>query len=340
MTDYSFFNNKKITVTGGVGFIGSCLVRTLLNETNCEVRIIDKFGVGSNPEALGDDHKHRYKIAPINLADTDKVLRDCAYFQPEIIIHLAAESHVDRSITGPASFVESNVVGTFSILEAARRLWEGIDAEAKQAFRFHHVSTDEVFGSLRDSGYFNEKSSYRPSSPYSATKAASDHLALAWHHTYGLHVTISNCSNNFGPWQADEKLIPTVIRSVMRGEPVKLYGDGSNIRDWLYVQDHVDAILRCVESGQAGETYCVGAHCERSNVQIVLQIFDIMSKLDRSLTQDKMTIIYSNDRPGHDYRYAIDPEKIQSQLNWYAKFKFDDALEDTVKWYMQHYSPS
>lgn len=328
---------KKILITGGLGFIGSCLVRNLLERTDDTLCIIDKLGPGSNLKAIGLAQSHRRIIHPVDLVDTEKVFRICDRFQPDVIFHLAAESHVDRSITGPASFVRSNVTGTFSILEAARRVYSALPAERRGSFRFHHVSTDEVFGSLRDEGYFNELSFYKPSSPYSATKAASDMLVRAWHHTYGLPVTISNCSNNFGPWQADEKLIPTIIRSVMKGDAVTLYGDGSNVRDWLYVEDHVEALLSCVETGKIGETYCVGARSELSNVQIVFKIFEIMARLDPDLVGSKMDIVYGTDRLGHDYRYAIDPSKIETQLGWAPRFKFDAALEETVRWYMELY---
>jgi dTDP-glucose 4,6-dehydratase len=333
-----FFNKKKILVTGGLGFIGSCLVRNLLERTDATLRIIDKLGPGSNLDSVKSDQVHRYKIHPVDLAHTEKVFVICDKFEPDIIIHLAAESHVDRSISGPSAFVESNVVGTFSILEAARRVYSALPAESRGDFRFHHVSTDEVYGSLTDEGYFTEESPYKPSSPYSATKAASDLLVLAWNKTYGLPVTISNCSNNFGPWQADEKLIPTIVRCIVNGESVPVYGDGGNVRDWLFVEDHVEAILACVERGETGETYCVGARCERSNIQVILKIFDIMSKEDRPRVDSKMIIKYVEDRLGHDYRYSIEPSKIETQLRWFPQGKFEDALEETVRWYVNLYT--
>lgn len=334
----SYFNGKKVLVTGGLGFIGSCVVRTLLEESTADIQIIDKFGVGSNLKSLNLQYGHRYKISPLDLAWTDKVIQTSLSFDPEIIIHLAAESHVDRSISGPATFVVSNVTGTFSILEAARRCYENSKGFSQRNFKFHHVSTDEVFGSLDSGGSFNESSPYDPRSPYSATKAASDHLVRAWHHTYGLPVTISNCSNNYGPWQADEKLIPTAIRSILDNKPVQLYGDGSNVRDWLYVQDHVDAILACVERGKIGSTYCVGTRCERSNVDLVYDIFSIFKSLDTDYSNRAMSINYIKDRPGHDFRYSIDPSKIETELNWSPRFEYSAALRDTVDWYIKQYS--
>lgn len=334
----SYFNGKKVLVTGGLGFIGSCVVRTLLEESTADIQIIDKFGVGSNLKSLNLQYGHRYKISPLDLAWTDKVIQTSLSFDPEIIIHLAAESHVDRSISGPATFVASNVTGTFSILEAARRCYENSKGFSQRNFKFHHVSTDEVFGSLDSGGSFNESSPYDPRSPYSATKAASDHLVRAWHHTYGLPVTISNCSNNYGPWQADEKLIPTAIRSILDNKPVQLYGDGSNVRDWLYVQDHVDAILACVERGKIGSTYCVGTRCERSNVDLVYDIFNIFKSLDNDYSNRAMSINYIKDRPGHDFRYSIDPLKIEEELNWSPRFEYSAALRDTVDWYIKQYS--
>lgn len=334
----SYFNGKKVLVTGGLGFIGSCVVRTLLEESTADIQIIDKFGVGSNLKSLNLQYGHRYKISPLDLAWTDKVIQTSLSFDPEIIIHLAAESHVDRSISGPATFVVSNVTGTFSILEAARRCYENSKGFSQRNFKFHHVSTDEVFGSLDSGGSFNESSPYDPRSPYSATKAASDHLVRAWHHTYGLPVTISNCSNNYGPWQADEKLIPTAIRSILDNKPVQLYGDGSNVRDWLYVQDHVDAILACVERGKIGSTYCVGTRCERSNVDLVYDIFSIFKSLDTDYSNRAMSINYIKDRPGHDFRYSIDPSKIETDLNWSPRFEYSAALRDTVDWYIKQYS--
>lgn len=337
----SYFDGKKVLVTGGLGFIGSCVVRTLLEESTAEIKIIDKLGIGSNVHSLNLRYSDRYRIAPLDLVHTEKVVDLCSLFDPDIIIHLAAESHVDRSISGPTAFVASNVTGTFSILEAARRCYENKKDSEKEFFRFHHVSTDEVFGSLGPTGSFSETSPYNPNSPYSATKAASDHLVRAWHHTYGLPVTISNCSNNYGPWQADEKFIPTIVRSVLNNEPVKLYGTGLNIRDWLFVRDHVDAILACVEHGMIGSTYCVGARCEKNNLEIVNDIFNMFNvfKLLGGRYVDKsVSIEFVEDRAGHDFRYSIDPTKINAELGWAPRFGYTEALHLTVRWYIDHYN--
>jgi len=332
--NYSHFDNKRVLITGGTGFIGSCLVRTLVQHTNASLLVLDKLGHGSNLKAIP---RNVCDVIQTDLYFTDSVIDECEFFSPDIIIHLAAESHVDRSIDGPADFIDSNVKGTFSILEAARRVYEKMDDSRKESFRFHHVSTDEVYGSLQATGKFSEASPYAPNSPYSASKAASDHLVRSWHHTYGLPVTTSNCSNNYGPWQADEKLIPTVIRSAVEKGIVSLYGTGSNVRDWLYVQDHVDAILTCVERGTVGETYCVGAECEKTNVDITFDIFDAMGELSSVLNTRTKGVQFVSDRPGHDFRYSIDPTKIKTELGWSPRYKYEDSLKRTVKWYLDFY---
>ena len=332
--NYSHFDNKRVLITGGAGFIGSCLVRTLVQHTNASLLVLDKLGHGSNLKAIP---RNVCDVIQTDLYFTDSVIDECEFFSPDIIIHLAAESHVDRSIDGPADFIDSNVKGTFSILEAARRVYEKMDDFRKESFRFHHVSTDEVYGSLQATGKFSEASPYAPNSPYSASKAASDHLVRSWHHTYGLPVTTSNCSNNYGPWQADEKLIPTVIRSAIEKGIVSLYGTGANVRDWLYVQDHVDAILTCVERGTVGETYCVGAECEKTNVDITFDIFDAMGELSSVLNTRTKGVQFVSDRPGHDFRYSIDPTKIKTELGWSPRYKYEDSLKRTVKWYLDFY---
>lgn len=336
----SFFDNKRILITGGLGFIGTSVVETLLKESTAQLQIIDNLGVGSNLSfcnSLNPQYGHRFKISPLDLAWTDIVIKTCVEFDPDIILHLAAESHVDRSITSPSTFVSSNVTGTFSILEAARRCYEKLEPPRKEFFRFHHVSTDEVFGSLDKTGSFDEHSAYNPNSPYSATKAASDHLVRAWHHTYGLPVTISNCSNNYGPRQADEKLIPTIIRSVLNNEHVRLYGNGTNVRDWLYVQDHVSAVLACVEHGTAGETYCVGTRCEKTNVDLTFDIFDAFSQVSKKYASNRMSIVFVGDRLGHDFRYSINPTKIETELGWKPEFNYSDAICSTVNWYIERF---
>lgn len=332
--NYSHFDNKRILITGGAGFIGSCLVRTLVQHTNASLLVLDKLGHGSNLKAIP---RNVCDVVQADLYFTDSIIDECEFFSPDIIIHLAAESHVDRSIDSPAEFIDSNVKGTFSILEAAHRGYEKMEDSRKANFRFHHVSTDEVYGSLQATGKFSEVSPYAPNSPYSASKAASDHLVRSWFHTYGLPVTTSNCSNNYGPWQADEKLIPTVIRSAVETGLVSLYGSGNNVRDWLYVQDHVDAILTCVERGVPGETYCVGAETEKTNVDIVFDIFDIMEELSPTLRSKTKGIRFVDDRPGHDFRYSIDPTKIKTELGWSPRYKYKNSLKRTVKWFLDFY---
>jgi dTDP-glucose 4,6-dehydratase len=255
---------------------------------------------------------------------------------PDLLLHLAAESHVDRSIEGPAAFLESNVIGTFNLLQAVRSHWQQLPAERQAAFRFHHISTDEVFGSLGPSGRFSETTAYDPRSPYSASKAASDHLVSAWHHTYGLPVVLTNCSNNFGPWQFPEKLIPVVILQAVAGEPIPLYGDGANVRDWLFVDDHVDALLLAATRGELGQSYCVGGHGERTNKQVVEAICTLLDQRRPQGAPHARLITPVTDRPGHDRRYAIDPARIQGELGWAPRHSFEQALERTVDWYLDH----
>lgn len=294
--------------------------------------VIDNLGPGSNLNAVpGHTLSGEYTLYNVDITNETALNLIFDDFKPDIIYHLAAESHVDRSISGPRSFVESNVVGTFCVLEASRRYYEGLDQDKKDQFRLHSVSTDEVYGSLRESGYFDERSVYKPSSPYSATKAAADHLVSAWYKTYELPVTISNCTNNYGPWQDPEKFIPKVISALLKDESIPLYGDGGNVRDWLYVEDHVDALLKCVERGRVGESYCIGARTERSNIQIIMEIVGIFKELGWK-AQEK--IEYVQDRLGHDYRYAINPQKAEALLGWFAKTTFAEGLKKTVLWHL------
>ena len=338
---------RRILVTGGAGFIGGAVVRRLLTSSEVVVFNLDKLGYASDltgiehqrtaPEQKGGGPgESRHHLLQVDLADGEATAEAVRQADPDLVLHLAAESHVDRSIDGPAVFVQSNVLGTFHLLEAVRRHWEGLPGERRERFRFHHISTDEVFGSLGESGRFSETTPYDPRSPYSATKAGSDHLVSAWHHTYGLPVVLTNCSNNYGPWQFPEKLIPVVILKAAAGEPIPLYGDGANVRDWLYVEDHVDALLLAATQGCVGRSYCVGGHGERSNRQVVEAICARMDGLRPSKAPHAALITRVADRPGHDRRYAIDPGRISGELGWQPRHSFETGLSATVAWYLDH----
>jgi dTDP-glucose 4,6-dehydratase len=321
-------------VTGGAGFIGGAVVRRLLNGSDAQVLNLDKCGYASDLTSIGDHPRHR--LLRVDLADAEATAAAVRQADPDLVLHLAAESHVDRSIEGPAAFLESNVIGTFNLLQAVRSHWQQLPAERQAAFRFHHISTDEVFGSLGATGRFSETTPYDPRSPYSASKAASDHLVSAWHHTYGLPVVLTNCSNNFGPWQFPEKLIPVVILQAVAGEPIPLYGDGANVRDWLFVDDHVDALLLAATRGELGQSYCVGGHGERTNKQLVEAICTLLDHRRPQGAPHARLITPVTDRPGHDRRYAIDPARIEGELGWAPRHSFEQALERTVDWYLDH----
>jgi dTDP-glucose 4,6-dehydratase len=325
---------KRVLVTGGAGFIGGAVVRRLLNASDAQVFNLDKCGYASDLTGIGDHPRHR--LLRVDLADAETTAAAVRQADPDLVLHLAAESHVDRSIEGPAAFLESNVIGTFNLLQAVRSHWQQLSADRQAAFRFHHISTDEVFGSLGPSGRFRETTPYDPRSPYSASKAASDHLVSAWHHTYGLPVVLTNCSNNFGPWQFPEKLIPVVILQAVAGEPIPLYGDGANVRDWLFVDDHVDALLLAATRGELGQSYCVGGHGERTNKQVVEAICTLLDQRRPQGAPHARLITPVIDRPGHDRRYAIDPARIQGELGWAPRHSFEQALERTVDWYLDH----
>lgn len=327
----------RVIVTGGAGFIGSALVRYLMLEKGYEVLTIDALtyaGCEASLKAVEGKANHRFLQADI--CDRSAMDEAIAGFRPDRIMHLAAESHVDRSITGAADFIQTNVVGTFTLLEAARGYWNGLAGEAKDAFRFLHVSTDEVYGSLGDEGLFEESTPYDPSSPYSASKAASDHLAKAWQRTYGLPVVVSNCSNNYGPYHFPEKLIPLTILNALAGRALPVYGKGENVRDWLYVDDHARALDLIIEKGVPGETYNVGGRNERRNIDVVRRICAVLDELEPADAPREGLIEYVTDRPGHDARYAIDATRLETELGWRAQENFDSGIEKTVRWYLEN----
>jgi dTDP-glucose 4,6-dehydratase len=327
----------RVIVTGGAGFIGSALVRHLVLEKGCEVLNIDALTYAGNLASLSAvEDKPNYRFLHANICDREAMERATADFRPDRIMHLAAESHVDRSITGAADFIQTNVIGTFTLLETARGYWSELDDTAKDAFRFLHVSTDEVYGSLGDEGLFTEDTPYDPSSPYSASKASSDHLAKAWQRTYGLPVVVSNCSNNYGPYHFPEKLIPLTILNALAGERLPVYGKGENIRDWLYVEDHARALDLIAERGRAGETYNVGGRNERRNIDVVRQICSVLDELAPANRPREELIEFVTDRPGHDARYAIDATRLETELGWHAQENFDTGIRKTVRWYLDN----
>jgi len=331
----------RILVSGGAGFIGSALVRRLIEHTDYEVLVFDKLtyaGVLSSLEPVASSN--RYHFVQADICDADAVSKVLGEFRPDIVAHLAAESHVDRSIDGPGEFVQTNLVGTFVMLNQALGYWRGLEDAAKASFRFHHISTDEVFGSLGDEGLFTETTPYDPRSPYSASKAGADHLVRAWGHTYGLPVLVTNCSNNYGPYHFPEKLIPLIIIRALNGEALPVYGDGSNVRDWLFVDDHARALQAVFETGAPGETYNVGGNAERRNIEVVTTICSILDRLSpREDGRDYAEqITYVRDRPGHDHRYAIDASKIRADLGWTPSLTFEQGIEQTVRWYLDNRS--
>lgn len=325
----------KILITGGAGFIGSALIRQLITETDVEVINLDKLTYAGNLRSLATvANNPRYAFEHVDICDAAQVTRVFQQHQPDAVMHLAAESHVDRSITGPAAFIETNIIGTYTLLEAAREYWNGLSTQRKNAFRFHHISTDEVYGSLGDNGFFTEASAYQPNSPYSASKASSDHLVRAWHHTYGMPVITSNCSNNYGPCQFPEKLIPLMILNACSGKPLPVYGKGDNVRDWLYVDDHARALRLVLERGRTGETYNIGGWNEKTNLEVVHAICAILDELRPQRVPHASLISHVPDRPGHDRRYAIDAGKIARELGWKPQETFETGLRKTVEWYL------
>ena len=327
----------RVLVSGGAGFIGSAVVRHLVTDLKYDVLNVDKLTYAGNLNSLKPvAESPRYHFLQADIAD--RAAMDAAFsaFNPNIVMHLAAESHVDRSITGAADFIQTNIVGTFTLLEAARAYWSRLDDDARQRFRFLHVSTDEVYGSLGEEGLFREETPYDPRSPYSASKAAADHLASAWWHTYRLPVIITNCSNNYGPFHFPEKLIPLTILNALEGRPLPVYGRGANVRDWLYVDDHARALVLVAGKGRVGETYNVGGRNERRNIDVVARICDVLDELRPGGAPHSRLITYVTDRPGHDARYAIDATRIETELGWHAEMTFDTGIERTVRWYLDN----
>lgn len=347
----------KILVTGGAGFIGSAVIRHIIKNTTDSVINLDKLTYAGNLQSLESiDNSERYSFEQVDICERSEIDRVLNQYKPDAIMHLAAESHVDRSITGPAEFVQTNIVGTYNLLEAARDYWNSLESDAKQAFRFHHISTDEVYGDLSHPAdsiedtlpLFTEQTPYAPSSPYSASKASSDHLVRAWLRTYGLPTIVTNCSNNYGPYHFPEKLIPLVILNALEAKELPIYGKGDQIRDWLYVEDHARALYKVVTEGKVGETYNIGGHNEKQNIEVVQAICNILDELvpcvDRSfknkdgspITTYSSLITYVTDRPGHDRRYAIDSSKMQRELNWTPTETFETGLRKTVQWYLNN----
>ena len=329
----------RILITGGAGFIGSAVIRQYINDTTHDVINLDDLTYAGNLQSLNSiAESDRYTFKQVNICDSVQLKETFDRYQPDAVMHLAAETHVDRSIDDPSIFIKSNIVGTFNLLEVSRNYWNNLIPDKKDKFVFHHVSTDEVYGDLDDSGLFNEETRYDPSSPYSASKASSDHLVRAWYKTYGLPMIITNCSNNYGAYQYPEKLIPLIILNALEGMPLPIYGSGKQVRDWLYVEDHAKALRLSLENGKIGQTYNIGGHNEKTNIEVVNIICDLLDKLI-PLSQyipHRSLISHVSDRPGHDKRYAVDAKKIQEDLNWLPDETFESGIEKTVKWYLEN----
>lgn len=332
----------KILVTGGAGFIGSAVVRHIIQNTQDEIVNLDKLTYAGNQESLpGCEQSSRYKFEQVDICNSDELSRVFETHQPDIVMHLAAESHVDRSIDGPGEFMMTNIIGTYNLLEESRKYWQDLSGQKKESFRFHHISTDEVYGDLEDpEELFTETTSYAPSSPYSASKASSDHLVRAWKRTYGLPTLVTNCSNNYGPYHFPEKLIPHMILNALEGKPLPVYGNGQQIRDWLYVEDHARALLLVAKEGAIGETYNIGGHNEKANIDVVREICKLLEELvpekPNGISNYNDLITFVADRPGHDLRYAIDASKIKRELGWVPQETFETGLRKTVEWFLQN----
>ncbi|MCT8089468.1 dTDP-glucose 4,6-dehydratase [Acinetobacter sp. C_4_1] len=330
----------RFLITGGAGFIGSALIRFILKQTDHYVLNIDKLTYAGNLESLKEIEQHpRYQFRRIDICNSAEILQAIKEFKPDVIMHLAAESHVDRSIDGPAEFIQTNIVGTYTLLEATRLYWKELNSELQERFRFHHISTDEVYGDLEDTNHlFTEMTPYAPSSPYSASKASSDHLIRAWHRTYGLPTIITNCSNNYGPYHFPEKLIPLMILNALEAKPLPVYGNGEQVRDWLFVEDHARALYKVATEGKVGETYNIGGNNEKKNIEVVdtiCKILDLLRPQSNGQSYKKL-ITFVKDRPGHDLRYAIDATKIKNELGWSPVETFETGIQKTIEWYLNH----
>ncbi len=338
-------NNIKVLITGGAGFIGGALIRKLLKESNYNIFNLDNLSysgdlqsIDSLIQSLGKNAQKRYKFIKGDISNKETVENVIQETKPELIFHLAAETHVDKSIIYPENFILSNILGTFNLLESSLNYYKKIDPEKQKKFKFIHISTDEVFGSLPQNGFFNENTKYDPRSPYSASKASSDHLVKAWFHTYDLPCIITNCSNNYGPWQYPEKLIPNIISKAIQQKNISIYGSGKNIRDWLYVEDHIDAILLIADKGLPGKNYCIGGNNEKTNLDVAEKICNYLDEINPQVNSHKSLIKFVKDRAGHDFRYAIDASLIKQELNWSPKHNFEDGLKNTIDWYLNNKS--
>ena len=344
---HSFIKRPRVLITGGAGFIGNAVVIRLLKSSDCIIYNLDKISYASNLEpinntiqSMGKEGEIRHILMKTDLSNTSHTDSSVEHSDPDLVLHLAAETHVDNSIISPKPFIESNIIGTYNLLESVRKHFNKLNSKRKNSFRFLHISTDEVFGTLGEKGSFNELTRYDPRSPYSASKSSSEHLVNAWHHTFGIPVLITNCSNNYGPWQHKEKLIPKAILNAINNSKIPIYGDGKNIRDWLFVEDHVNGLLKVLSNGEIGQKYCIGGNQERSNNDVVLKICEVLDEIKPKKDSYKELITYVEDRLGHDKRYAINATKIKNELNWEPKLSFDQGIKKTILWFINYFENS